>query len=164
MQSSWLDERVSEVAERVARPLSRRGMLKRAFDVAFKGSLIAVLGLADARKAFADTCNCEPARGQYCSNCPPAAGACPAGYSTCKKINGVPQDTDCVWSTGAWDETCVNGNCRTCIDCWTGVANSSCTCRSPEFSCGGGGGGGCEGCASKDCGDCSNCCGSHCCI
>ncbi len=160
MQSNWLDERISDLTERAARPLSRRGALKKCFDVAFKGSLIAVLGLASAKKAFADACPCRPARGIMCAGCPGSPGACPpVGYSVCKKINGNPQDTDCIYDGGSWPEDCLDGTCRTCTDCWTGTANSSCTCRSDQYPCGGSG---CEWCC--DCGDLGNCCGKNCCI
>lgn len=142
MDSNWLDEVVAVQAEAVARPLSRRGMIRRALDFGFKGSLVIVLGLANARKAWAEACGCSPAGGRWCSNCPPSSSVCPAGYVTCTRVNGTPQAEGCVWTGGWWDEDCGDGTCRTCVDCWPaggGTFNSSCTCRSQAFNCGGGG-------------------------
>lgn len=146
MQSNWLDDIVDAGAEATARRLSRRGMLRQAFDLAFKGAMIGVLGLSSGRKAWADACGCSPAGGRWCNNCP--SSGCPSGQVACLKVNGVPQAQGCVWEGGSWNEDCLDGTCRTCIDCWPsggGGYESSCTCRSSPYSCGGGGGGECDG-------------------
>lgn len=141
MQSNWLDERIGEVVGDAARPFSRRRLLGRMFDVAFKGSLVAVLGLASAKEAWAQWCACSPPRQTWCTNCPGTSGGCPNGYQLCKKVNGVPQDSGCIYTNGWWTEDCGNGTCVTCSDCWNGTPDSSCGCRSNPFPCDGGGGG-----------------------
>jgi hypothetical protein len=164
MQSNWFDDLFGRAAEHLARPLSRRGMLKRAFDVTFKGSLIVLLGVSSARTAWAEACACSPARGEWCPNCPSGAGCPDSPYQLCKKVDGVPQDTACIHNSGAWNEDCGDGTCRTCTDCWTGSSNTSCTCRSSAFSCDPGP---CQGGCGPECIDCGEgkeCCGNECCI
>jgi hypothetical protein len=159
MEPNWLDERIAEVAGSAARPMTRRHWLGRTCDVLFKGSLVAVLGIANARKAWADACSCLPAHGHFCGDvghaCPSSLSVCPTNYGLCKKVGGVPQDGVCPWTTGFWTEDCGNGTCANCYDCWSGLSGSACTCRYLTECLGGGGGG--------DCGNEGDPCGEKCC-
>jgi hypothetical protein len=171
MQSNWLDEVFWDIAQYGARKLSRRGMLKRTLDMTFKGSLVLFMGAAGARKAWAQACTCSPAGGRFCTGCPTNPGGCPTGMMACRTVNGVRQDVGCIHgnTTGSWDEDCLDGNCVTCTDCWSGTPNTSCTCRSntypgpctpppPPPDCGPG----LVLCGTKCCDSC--CDSNHCCI
>jgi len=59
MPHNWFDEAFSNISESTARQVSRRGMVRRVLDLAFKGSIVAVLGLTSARKAWAHHCGCS---------------------------------------------------------------------------------------------------------
>lgn len=144
MQRNWLDDTIAAATEEAARGLSRRRLLRKVCDVAFKGGLVLALGGTTARKAWAQNCGCTPPGTRWCSGCPSSPG-CPSGMTPCLKVNGVMQAEDCVYQGGAWTENCGDGTCVTCYDCWPGSGsawNSSCGCRSAPYSCGGGGGGG----------------------
>ncbi len=131
-----LDKHISIVTESVARALSRRTVLARAT----KGLVATIAGvtlgeLMNVREAFAVSCNCHPANGTYCSNCPNGVG-CPSGCSACT-------GTDycggwCTWDHGWWLSCSGLGSCgngyRICTDCKCpncGSNNTSvCTCLS----------------------------------
>jgi hypothetical protein len=128
-----LDNRVSLVAESVARAFSRRRFLGKSI----KGAVAVVAGIAlaefvNVKEAWAACCH--PSNGVYCSGCPaiPNLGGCPSGYSLCKFNNCGPT---CSYNTGSW--SCPCGDCNfgvwTCTDCFTGTCPSACTCSSGCF-------------------------------
>src|SRR5262245_57162202 len=86
MESNWLDDVGARLTESTARRMTRRGALKRVLDVAFKGSMVALLGLSNAKRAWAEDC-CHPPQGRYCNNCPSGTAAgCPNGMQICKTV------------------------------------------------------------------------------
>ena len=129
------DDRVGELAERIARTVNRRDVLRR---VIVGATGLAALA-AGARPAEASACICGPTR--RCSGCPDVG--CPPKHHLCKgSFTGNcfnVQGYRCEWPSGSWI-ACTNLGrglgYRVCYDC-IGASGCKhwCTCLSACICC-----------------------------
>jgi hypothetical protein len=141
---SQFDERISDIAERTTRRVSRRNALR----AAVVGGTIGMAQLAMGQTpALADACtnNCGPTR--RCSGCP--AAGCPSGYSLCYGSGSSncfnDQGYRCEWPAGEWTACTGLGRfghgIEICYDCIHGSTGSDaacdgwCTCLSQCICC-----------------------------
>ena len=140
MRENWLDKHVAHLSESAAREISRRGVMKRIFNAAFKGSLVVALGLHNARVAWAHHCGCSFPNGNGCSNCP-GGGGCPSTCTTCTQ----GQHQLCPYPDAKWTDSCSPTTWVICYDCWCSSGSVLCGCKSNIQESPGGGGGECDG-------------------
>ena len=133
-----LDARISSVAERTVRRLSRRDALRGAVVGGTAGLAALSLGQRPAL-AEAEVCTCGPTR--RCSGCP--GTGCPPGMHLCKGSASSScfnnQGYRCEWPNGTWI-ACMNmGNgygYKVCYDCIGATGCEGwCTCLSACICC-----------------------------
>jgi hypothetical protein len=130
------DARVGDLAERVARRVSRRETLRGALVSGAAG--LAALAVGE-RPAQAAGCQCGPTR--RCAHCPEIG--CPDGYHLCKgSFTGDcfnRQGYRCEWPQGTWIACMGLGKgygYKVCYDCkGTSGCPGWCTCLSSCICC-----------------------------
>lgn len=138
---------VAGAAMSLAKTVSRREALEKAFRVAGGTLFVLLLGPSSASAMSCETdpdCSCVPPNGTWCDGCPDAGG-CPPGCEVCTTGEGLA----CIYDDGYWITSCDGTKTAKCYDCKCGSGfNDTCGCCSQSTinpTPPGGGGGACGG-------------------